>query len=103
MRFLWNGGGNEWDSQLVLPDNQWMFVAMVVEPFQTTLYMGDTSGNLTSSIRTVTRSPEEFDAVTLIGRDGTGGRVFKGLVDDVRVLRASLSPSQIKALYESLL
>jgi hypothetical protein len=103
LRFLWNGGGNEWDSQLVLPDNQWMFVAMVVEPSQTTLYMGDTSGNLTSSIRTVARSPEEFDAATLIGRDGTGGRVFKGLVDDVRILRASLSASQIKALYESLL
>lgn len=65
--------------------------------------MGDTSGNLTRSLRTVTRSREEFDAATLIGRDGKGGRVLKALVDDVRVLRASLASAQIKALYESTL
>jgi hypothetical protein len=39
----------------------------------------------------------------LVGRDGTGSRVFKGLVDDVRILRSSLTPSQVKALYESTL
>ncbi|MEO2164183.1 MAG: LamG-like jellyroll fold domain-containing protein [bacterium] len=104
LRFLWNGSGNVWDSQLVLPDNQWAFVAMVVEPSQTTLYMGDTAGNLTNAVRGTGSSPEEFDAVTLVGRDGTtGARVFKGLVDDVRILRSSLTPSQVQALYESML
>lgn len=103
LRFLWNGGGNEWDSKLVLPDNQWAFVAMVVEPSQKTLYMGDTAGNLTNAVRSTASSPEEFDAVTLVGRDGTGSRVFKGLVDDVRILRVSLTPSQVQTLYESML
>ena len=103
LRFLWNDSGNAWDSKLVLPDNQWTFVAMVVEPSQTILYMGDTAGNLTSAVRGTASSPEEFDAATLVGRDGTGSRVFKGLVDDVRILRSSLTPSQVKALYESTL
>jgi hypothetical protein len=65
--------------------------------------MGDTVGNLTSAIRGTASSPEEFDAATLVGRDGTGSRVFKGLVDDVRILRSSLTPSQVQALYESTL
>ena len=84
---------------MTLPDGQWVFVALVVEPDRATITMGE-SGVLASAVNLTAHSPEEFDGVTLIGRDSTGNsRYFEGGIDDVRIYDAALSPAQIAALY----
>jgi Concanavalin A-like lectin/glucanases superfamily/Metallo-peptidase family M12/Bacterial Ig domain len=104
LRYTWNGTSNTygWNSGLVLPDQQWVFVALVVEPTQATIYMGDLGGQLSWAVRPQVNGhgPEQFDGVTLIGRDASGGRDFKGWIDDVRVYRAALGTGQIQALYQ---
>ncbi len=101
LRCQWDGSGAEWNSQLTVPDDQWVFVAMVVEPQQVTLYMGDTAGLLKSTTRPVAQSPEEFDSSTQVGRDSSGSRAFKGTMDDVRFIRGSLSAKQVLSLYQA--
>ena len=88
----------EWHSGLIVPDNKWTFVALVVEPEQATLYM-DEGGTLQSATNTLSHGTEEFDGITRIGHDVMSStRFFKGRIDDVRIYRRSLSPSEIEEL-----
>jgi len=99
LRYHWNGGNYDWDSGLVVPDGQWVFAALVVEPTQATLYLGQ-GGALTSAVNPVAHGPEEFDGKLVLGRDaGFNNRYFKGSLDDVRVYAHALTPGEIEALY----
>ena len=71
----------------------------MVEPNQATIYLGD-GGTLSSATNAVAHGSEEFDGRTFLGRDSAGGRYFDGNLDDVRVYDASLTPSQVTALYQ---
>jgi hypothetical protein len=101
LRYSWNDAGNTWgwDSGLVTPDNTWVFTALVVEPDQATLYLGN-GGILTATANGVSHGDEEFDGVANIGRDPNSGRYFDGWIDDVRFYRAALSSAEIQALYD---
>ena len=37
LRYHWNDGYWDWDSGLVLPDAEWVFVALVLEPTRATM------------------------------------------------------------------
>ena len=101
LRYHWNGGNWGWDSGLVVPDDEWVFTALVVEPSRATIYLGQ-GGTLSSAVNVAGHGIEEFDGATLVGRDNTGGsRYFDGWVDDVRIFDAALSPAEIAALYAS--
>jgi len=101
LRYHWNGSGSSfnWDSGLVAPVDEWVFVALVVEPDQATMYLGQ-SGGLTSSVNSVGHGVEEFDGPLFFGRDpGFGNRDFKGHLDDVRIYDSALTTSEINTLY----
>jgi hypothetical protein len=101
LAYNWNDDEAAWDfdSGLIIPDNQWIFVALVVEPSQATLYMGD-NGTLSSATNILGHDVEKFDGVTLIGHDThLENRHFKGCIDDVRIYSYALSEEEIKALY----
>ncbi|MSR63357.1 MAG: hypothetical protein EXS08_13020 [Planctomycetes bacterium] len=101
LRYHWNGGSYDWDSGLVVPDGQWVFVALVVEPTQATLYLGQ-GGTLTSATNAIAHGLEEFDGKLVLGRDpGFTTRNLKGGLDDVRVYDHALSPSELEALYSA--
>lgn len=96
-----NWEGHVWDSGLLLPDNTWAFVALVVEPDRRTIYLGE-NGTLASAEYLAPHAPEEFNGNLLIGRDAdTTLRCFDGWVDDVRFVDASLTLAQIQALYDA--
>lgn len=88
-----------WSSGLLLPDQKWVFVALVVEPARATLWMGE-DGTLTSAVNTVPHAIEEFDGPTEIARDAAGGRLFRGRVDDVRVYDGALTPAEVRDLFQ---
>lgn len=78
-------GSYDWNSGVELPDNQWVYVALVITPSSGTLYMFDINGYLLA-MNTFNGS---HDTITLssgfdIGRDAFGGRNFKGTIDHVK-------------------
>lgn len=96
---LWSRwGGPNWRSTFETPDGQWAFVAYVVEPSKTTLYLHDGQPHLES--QNGLQGPEEFDGAVYLGWDQNypKERYFKGLMDDVKVFDFPLSAAQLEQL-----
>ena len=98
--YHWNDDNWDWNSGLIVPDNEWIFVAVVVEPTQATMYMSD---GITYSFATniVDHDIEEFDGLTYVGWDyeqGSANRFFNGLIDDVRIYTRALELSEVMGL-----
>jgi hypothetical protein len=102
--YTWNDTEDTWawHSGLIIPDKQWVFVALVLEPTGATLYLGK-DGKLTSATNSVNHAIEEFNGATRIGHDKKPDfppRFFKGLIDDVRIYDRALSSAEIAKLAE---
>jgi len=93
LRYNWNDVTWGWVSGLPMPDQEWFFTAVVVEPTRATVYL-----NKQSAVNTVTHDIEEFDGTLAIGQDPLGGRFLRGIVDDVRIFNRSLSAAEVKAM-----
>jgi hypothetical protein len=101
LRYHWNDGQWWWDSGLVLPDGEWVFVALVVEPQRATLWMGQ-AGLLVSAVNEAGHGAEELDGTWRFMRDpGNTARTFGGGLDDVRIWRHALSAQDVAALHEA--
>ncbi|MHC4124580.1 MAG: LamG-like jellyroll fold domain-containing protein, partial [Planctomycetota bacterium] len=98
--YEWNGAyaTYSWDSGLFIPSNKWVFVAVVVEPAQATMYLAQ-DGELYSAVNTVSHSVQSFCGDSYIGSDGDGSffgpNFFKGYIDNVVIYNHALSPSEI--------
>lgn len=86
-----------WNSGLVVPDNVWTFVALVREPSKATIYMDSGSG-LQSAVDSTTQTAMPLVVDTWLGQDPTGGRFFKGQLDDFRVYERSLTSTELTSL-----
>jgi hypothetical protein len=97
--YHWNNATNtySWSSGLIVPDDQWVFAALVLQPPQATIHMG-VNGVVTSGTNAVSHSIEEFNGATLIGRDSNQSRYFKGMIDAVRIYNRALSEAEIGIL-----
>lgn len=97
-------GDQRWNinnDTLVLPYNQWVFVALVVEPTQATLYLQN-GATMITQVDTFAEVNVPFDGATTVGWDPMGGisnRRFSGWIDEVTIHNRSLSPSEIYSLY----
>jgi hypothetical protein len=99
LRYHWNGGNWGWDSGLVVPDDTWVFTALVIEPDRARIFLGD-GGPLQVATNATSHDPEEFDGPTLIARDGGfSNRYFQGWIDEVRVYDDVLSVADLEDLY----
>jgi hypothetical protein len=88
-------------SGLVIPSDTWSFIATVIEPTQATLYLYNSSGQL-SATNGIAHTPDAFGGNWLIGADGTGGdRVFNGIIDEVAVYGSAFTAAQIGQLYQT--
>ena len=95
---VWSGSG--WISTLVVPENQWTFVAMVVGPSSLTVYMSTGSGVSSYTVNN-TFASAAFDTASYIGWDSNYAgdtRRFNGTMDDVAVYGTSLTASQVSQL-----
>jgi hypothetical protein len=97
LSYHWDGWFWWYDSGLTIPDSQWTFTSLVVEPEQATLYMSDGT-NWDSATNVDYHGPDEFDANTYVGEDPQGGRMMVGKVDDVRIYDRSLSVGEVLGL-----
>jgi hypothetical protein len=100
LAYNWNDDQAAWDfhSGLIVPDATWVFVAVVVEASQVTLYMGE-NGSVELRTNTITHGIEEFDGPALLGYDiHSSPRHFNGMIDDVRIYNYALSEAEIEKL-----
>ncbi|GEM_PF-2802996 len=82
-----------------VPDDTWVFAALVVEPTKATVYFGD-GVTLQSSVNAVTHLPQTFAGETKLGVDPVGlPRHFAGEMDTVRLWDHALSATDIDALW----
>ncbi len=99
LRYHWNGGEWSWGSGLVVPDQQWAFVALVVEPQRATLYLD--AGSLQSAVHAAAHGIEEFDGELKLGHDPADTtRRFRGSIDEARVHDHALTSAEIVDLVE---
>ena len=85
-----------WSSGLVVPDGEWAFAALIVEPTKAVIYVYD-GKKINSATNEINHNIEEFDGVIDIGRDALGA-YFKGALDDVRIYDYPLSEAEIASL-----
>ena len=99
LRYTWNNDRFGVNTGLVVPTNQWSFFALVVTPTGATLYLG-TNGVLNSFTDSVSLPIQVFGAPLLIGSDpASGGRLYRGQIDEVALYSRALTPIQIQQLY----
>ena len=94
LRYHWRDQYWDFVTGIVPPDQEWFFMALVVEPTQATLYLNGTD---TSAQNVATHDPDPFDGTLRIGQD-QAGRDLKGTVDDVRLYNKVLSTAEIMAV-----
>ncbi len=91
LRYHWTDQYWDFATGIVPPDQEWFFMALVVEPTQGTVYYNGTG---TSATNTAAHDPDPFDGGLRIGQDRPG-RDLKGTVDDVRFYNKALSAAEI--------
>ncbi|MCX7009926.1 MAG: Ig-like domain-containing protein [Kiritimatiellaeota bacterium] len=93
-----NWNTSYWTTSLIVPDDQWTFVALAIAPAGGTMYMATNStvfsANLSGSFTNAA-----FNSTSYIGYDSGGAtRRFNGMMDDVAVYGRTLSSSEITDL-----
>lgn len=90
----WNNSQWWWNSGLIVTEDEWSHVAMVVTPTETTLYL-----NGVASVNTIDPALATFDDVMRIGADpSNSSRRFKGEIDEVLIYNSALSQNDIREL-----
>jgi hypothetical protein len=97
LRYHWNNNSSatyNWVSGLAVPNNEWVFVALVIEPTKAMLYLN--GGSATNAIAHVPQSLANIN----LGRDPytTESRLFRGVLDDARLYSRALSLAEIAYL-----
>ena len=92
--YHWPGGGQWWwDSGLIVPEEEWSYVAMVVTPDDITLYL-----NGIPSSQSLTMSEAEIGSLLIGSYQNWGSRYYTGQIDEVRIWNRSLSQDEIREL-----
>ncbi len=99
LSYTWNNNSTySYVSGLVIPENQWSFVAVTIAPTQAILYLANTNGMKTAT-NAIAHSVEAWGGTATIGDDGGVARVFAGIIDEVAMFNYTLSPQQVQNLY----
>ena len=91
LAYHWPGGEWWWDSNLIVPPDQWSYVAMVVQPGSVTLYVNGYSATHNIAVQSV-----QFDNVRIGSYQGWEGRNFKGEIDEVCIWNRALTQDEIR-------
>ena len=90
-------GANVYDPILIVPMNEWSFVATVVEPSSTRLYLNSTDWFFEDNAG---NSEVVFDSPLWLGAAAgrPEARIYNGVVDDIRFYTRALSNEELEAL-----
>ncbi len=95
LRMHWENTEYDWIPGLAIPPYVWSFIACVVTPTNTTLYV-----NGTSASHDATHAAHDFFQDPIyIGLDPTGGRIVNGEIDEVAIYDHALSTNDLNTLF----
>lgn len=104
LAYTWNNDSTwTFNSGLVIPTNQWSFVAMVIEPNKAIVYLN----GLLSATNAIRHTMDVFGNNWRIGEDAWGdawgdlSRTFNGVIDEVAIFAHSLTPAQVQEIYDA--
>lgn len=89
-----SGQVRQFNSDTVVPLNQWTYVAIRYTPTEQSIFVGNskTTEDFSGGIR------QNSDPLQIGADQNTAGRYFDGSIDDVSVIRGALSDTEIEAL-----
>ena len=87
----WNSSEWDWDSGLVVPKNEWSYVAMVVTPNDITLYL-----NEEKVIHEYTSKTVDLKKAVIGSYNGWSSRVFDGSIDEVAIWDKALTEEEVR-------
>jgi len=104
LAYTWNGNSANtygFISGLTIPQNQWSMVAVAIAPTQAILYLLNTNGVQTAT-NAIPQTVEAWGGTGEIGFDTStvNGRDLNGMIDEVALFNYTLTPSQVKNLYD---
>ncbi|MBI9035713.1 MAG: T9SS type A sorting domain-containing protein [Bacteroidales bacterium] len=91
--YHWPGGSWSWNSNLIVPENEWSYVAMVANQSSMTLYVNGIAAVHNTNLQQVDLS--SFDIGSYMGWDG---RNFKGQIDEICIWAKALSQNEIREM-----
>jgi hypothetical protein len=105
--YTWNNNALatwSWESELAVAEYQWNFVAYVITPTNTTVYLGNTANGTTNflqSVNSVANIGETFAGGTILlgGDQNSVGRTFYGSMCEAGLLTNSLSTAQVQQYF----
>lgn len=100
LRYTWNNSASTYNfnSGLVVPNNQWTFVALVIEPTRARLFMG-ANGVLVSATNNISNPVQAFDGTSYIGQDSSSSaRYINGQLDEIQFFNQALTQAQLAQL-----
>jgi hypothetical protein len=102
--FSWDDTPSEyyWDSRLVLPDGQWTFFALTIDPAKAVLYKA-TDGTLSSATKTATNNQRTLDVSIFLGTDPSSStdRRFDGELDEIAIYNRTLSQAELQDILDA--
>lgn len=104
LSYDWQSTHYTFNSGLVIPDYQWCFAALVVQPDQATLYLQNGT-NLLSAANLSTHGQSPWAGTAYVGWDNNGGstdRRFLGEIDEPMIFNRALTKSEITDLYNGI-
>jgi hypothetical protein len=109
LSYIWNSNNPAtygWNTGLYPIGGLWSFVACVVTPTNTTMYLYYVNSGVTNMLKSsfvMTNNPEAFDglAATRLGGDSAGGDggTFDGNIDEVAVFTNAMNEDRVQDLF----
>ncbi len=98
----WSTGNHySFNSGLIIPNNQWCFVALVITPTNATIYLQDGT-SMKSAVDTASEGLCTFAGTTHVGLDpAVSTRRFNGIMDETAIFSRSLSATEVNTLFAS--
>ncbi len=86
----WNGSQSSWDSNLIVPADEWSFIAITVSPTEVVLYV-----NEKEAVRTFNSTPFDLNNIILGKFYNRSDRHFKGQIDEASFWKRTLSTDEL--------
>ena len=102
LRYNWNETARTYgvSTGLVLPKDQWCFVALTIAPDEANLYLDAGAGLQSATIKTLHRKLP-LAAPLFLGRERNSSRAWKGALDDVRIWKRTLTKEELEKTMKS--
>jgi hypothetical protein len=103
LEYHWNNTYFAFNSGVYVPDQQWAFVAVVVQPTKATFYLFTPSG-MQSATNVAAHTAAPFAEQSFVGWDTSGGtaaRHFYGAIDEPMIFDRALSATELATIYQA--